>query len=143
MSANTYDAAWGQLVRRRRELRDSRADLETQLSEVNNELAHLDEAVSHLALLAGRPVEEGSVQGLGITDAIRSVLRQADGNRLSPSDIYQVMHNKWFDFSGYSQPMASIYKILARLKEGDEVEVEKEDHKIFYKWKNTDEDFPF
>jgi hypothetical protein len=145
MVTEDYKAAWEKLVQRKSELEDRRTDLETQLSEVQNELAHVEEIVNHLAPLAGYTQEPGSIFGLGITDAIRAIFTESPGERFAPSEIYKKLQDKGFNFASYTQPMASIYKILARLKENGEVIPERENYKVFYSWvvKVSDEDIPF
>jgi hypothetical protein len=113
-----------------------RTELENELVEVRNRIAHLDEILAHLAPLADISVSEDSISGLGLTDAVRKILRTSD-KRLSPQDIRKQLLEKDYDFSTLTAPMASIYKILARLSEGDspEVEREKEGLHVFYTWK--------
>jgi hypothetical protein len=72
---------------------------------------------------------------------VRCVLNNSD-KRLSAQDIREQLTLKGYDLSGLSAPMASIYTILRRLSD-DEVEREKEDGRVYYKWKKQDDDIPF
>jgi len=143
---NHYRGTHSDLWNRRHELQEKRAQLEVDMSELRTEISHLDEVLAHLSPLAGFTSEPGDITGLGITDAIRTVLKEKD-ERMSPLDISRKLKEKSFNLAGYSSPMASIYKILARLKEAEEVVVESENRRIFYRWKNraeiSDEDIPF
>lgn len=148
MKTEDYLQTWNQLITEKLKLADERTNLETELSEINTKISHLDEIMRHLCPLAG--ITDGeNIGGLGITDAIRSILKSS-GQRMSASDVRRTLSEKGFDLSGYTQPMASIYKILSRLLHSDEVEwTKEEDGKVFYQWKQptepeiTDEDVPF
>ena len=143
MEQHELKQTWFQLNRERARLSNKRTDLETELSEVNNNLAHLEEVLNHLAPLSGLHFEQ-TIAGLGITDAIRFVLKAAD-QRLSAADVRRSLTEQGFDFSGHTAPNASIYKVLNRLVAAEEVEREKdeEESRVYYKWKPTDEDIPF
>jgi hypothetical protein len=148
MTTNShYGKTHSELWLRRSELSEKRAQLEVEMNDLQNEIAHLDGALAHLSPLAGFTEGPGDITGLGITDAIRAILSEKD-ERMAPSDVFRKLKDKGFNFSGYSSPMASIYKILTRLREAEEIEVETENRKIFYRWKNrgpeiSDEDIPF
>jgi len=158
MSQPDYLKTHSELTAERYKLTDERTSLETQLNEINNKISHLDEALRHLAPLAGMTDSQGSITGLGITDAIRTVLRNASriegGERMTASDIRRTLNEKGFDFSGMSQPMASIYKILSRLVddsqevERERIELEEGGIRTVFWWKITepeisDEEVPF
>ena len=122
-----------------------RTDLETDLIEIRNKITHLDEVLSHLAPLAGVSDSIENLPGLGITAAIRVVL-QAAAHRMSAPEVRKELAEKGYDFSGLSAPMSSIYKVLSRLEDSGEVEREREEGRVYYKWKSTpitDEDIPF
>jgi hypothetical protein len=148
MSADDYyTMAWTTLQDKRQSLLSKRTELETDLHDVAKEISHLDEILSHLSPLAGIVDDPANIAGLGITDAIRVTL-QSVNERMSAVDIRKKLGENGFDLSGYSQPMASIYKILARLREAEEIDVEKEGYKTFYSWKRknvevADDDIPF
>jgi len=127
-------------------LANRQVDLETELSEIRNKIGHLDEVMKHLAPLSGFADDSAeSISGLGITDSVRVILRTS-GRRMSAQDVRRALEEKGFDLSGLTVPMASIYKVLSRLEESGEFEREKEDGRVFFKWKApviTDEDIPF
>jgi hypothetical protein len=150
MKAADYEKTWRDLSAERTALLDRRVNHETQLIEINNEISHLDEVLSHLAPLAGM---SDSIPGMGITDAIRSILRNSS-ERMSAKEVFGELEEGGYDLSRLTAPMASIYKILSRLV-NDSKEVERETEgdgafgRVFYKWKRydgpeiTDEDIPF
>jgi hypothetical protein len=144
MEQTDYHQTWSAIYRERQELVSRRTELENELVEIRNSISHLDEILEHLAPLAGIAMSAKSLSKLGLTDAIRTILR-SKGERFSPSDIRQRLISEDYDLSGLTAPMASIYKILNRLAAADEVERQKEeDGSVFYKWKGlTDDDIPF
>jgi len=146
MNAADFAKTWSELQVERQELFNRRTDLETELSEVRTKISHLNEVLNHLGPLADISFSEDNISALGITDAVRLVLRGSSG-RLSAQDIRKELVDKGYDLSTLSVPMASIYKILSRLSDDDgEVEREKEEGRVYYKWKippMTDEDIPF
>lgn len=122
-----------------------RAEIEAELSETRNRINHLDEVLSHLASLSGITDMEGNISRLGLTDAIRTVIH-TKGGRFSPQDIKQQLLERGYDLSDLTAPMASIYKVLSRLAENpqEQLEREKEDGRIFYKYTGiSDDDIPF
>jgi hypothetical protein len=136
---------WSDLLSERERLISLRTDLETELIDVRNKISHLDSAVGHLAPLIGIAEAPNKLNGMGITDAVRLVLERAR-MRLSPQEVREWLATNGFDLSGLTAPMASIYKVLSRLEESKEIEREKEEGRVYYKWKNpviTDEDIPF
>lgn len=139
--AKTYSELWAE----RQNLLSRRTDLETELNEIRTNISHLDEVLSHLGPLAGVAESVENLPVLGLTAAIRLVLQSAD-DRMSAQEIRKQLAEKGYDFSGLSAPMASIYKILSRLEESGEVLREKEEGRVYYRWKVppiTDEDIPF
>ena len=148
LSVTEHDFAqtWTALHDERMLLFDRRTELENELLEIRNKIFHIDEVLSHLGPLADIGFGDKSPVGLGITDAVRWILRNSN-ERLSPRDVHQQLIEKAYDLSGLSSPMASIYTILRRLENDTrEVEREKEDGRVYYKWKVpplTDEDIPF
>jgi hypothetical protein len=142
MSAPDFTKTWWDLHAERQKVITRRTELETELAEVTNKLRHLHEVLNHLAPLAELPYyDDSDIANLGTTDAVRCVLKNSD-KRLSAQDIREQLTLKGYDLSGLSAPMASIYTILRRLAD-DEVEREKEDGRVYYKWKKQDDDIPF
>ncbi|HEV3275673.1 MAG TPA: hypothetical protein VG860_02555 [Terriglobia bacterium] len=135
-----YAKTWQQIFSDRGELAEKRTNLETELSEVKNQISHLDEILSHMAPLVGVAYNQ-KISALGITDAIRTILR-GSMERMSPTDVRDNLRENDFDLSGYTAPMASIYKVLSRLYESGEIVQEREDGKVFYRWYRPDEPSP-
>jgi len=144
-----YEKTWDELSAERRTLVEQRTTLENELNEIRTKIAHLEEILNHLEPLAGIPWLE-SIAGMGITDAIRAVLSRTKDS-LSAQDVRQSLLQGGFDMSGLTQPMASIYKVLARLvDDSKEAERQKDESgKVTYRWKRTepteitDDDIPF
>lgn len=146
---------WSELVSESSELENRKTELEEQLDLVKKQIAHLDEVVRHLAPLAGIALNK-DLSDLGITDAIRTVLEDAT-ERVSPQDVRRELEGRHFDFSGYSAPMSSIYKILGRLADDPDCPVmrKRDGNSVFYIWERpnkdeyaqqaeiTDDDIPF
>jgi DNA-binding transcriptional ArsR family regulator len=146
MDTKAFNDTWWAMSSERDGLISRLSELETELNEVRNKISHLDEVLNHLAPLADLPYyDENDFRGLGITDAIRFILKHAAG-RLSGKEVRLQLVERNYDLSSLTAPMASIYKILSRLEESGKVEREKEDGNVYYKWKAapiTDEDIPF
>jgi hypothetical protein len=140
-----FAKTWSDLWMERQNLLNRRTDLETELSEIRSSISHLDEILAHLGPLAGVADTVNNLPALGITGAIRLVLQTANG-RLSAQEIRKALTDQGYDLSSLSAPMASIYKVVSRLEEAEEIEREKEDGRVYFKWKLspiTDEDIPF
>jgi hypothetical protein len=139
------------LERQRRILVDQRTSLENELSEVKNQIEHLTGAIRHISPLSGSlpAFRVDDLSELGITDAIRAVLRDST-EPLNAGDIAKTLMERGFDMSRYTSGMASIYKILRRLMD-DSKEIERisEDGDgkapYQYRWIRTisDDDIPF
>lgn len=150
MNAEDVAKTWLEYSKERSELLNLRTTLELDLIELRTKISHLNEILLHLAPLAGLDyANEEDISTLGLTDAIRSILKRS-GERLSPQDVRQQLSNRGYDLNGLSAPMASVYKILSRLADDSEkpaeVEREREEGKVYYRWKATpitDEDIPF
>src|ERR1700730_17371532 len=135
MNSEDLFKTWTDLREMQRKLLDRRVILETELAEVKNNISHLETILANLAPMAGFQEDAESISGLGITDAIRVILRNSDV-RMSAADVRKILNEKGFDLSGLSAPMASIYKILARLvNDSGEVEREMEEGRVFFSWK--------
>jgi hypothetical protein len=148
-----YRAVWDDLYEECSSLEGQRDNLETELSEVKGRIAHLQAVMNHLRPLAGVPLGD-DISGLGITDAIRAILENAK-ERMTPQDVRRALANKGFDLSGYSAPMSSIYKILARLADDQSSPVFRirDGSGVSYEWRTpmdisqqaeiSDDDIPF
>ena len=147
MDTSDHAKVWSDYFSERQRLAKHRNELETELNETRRIISNLDEILNHLRPLADMADNEESLASLGITAAIRYVLRHAN-ERLSAQEVRQQLIDKGYDLSDLTAPLASIYTILGRLAQGDqsEVEREKEEGRVYYKWKVppiSDEDIPF
>ena len=70
----------------------------------------------------------------GFTDAIRSVL-QRNTSAMTPVQVKDALSESGFDLTGYSNPLASVYTILKRLAQTEDVEATTKDGKSAYLWK--------
>lgn len=111
-----------------------RAELDVRRSELDNEAMNIKATIAKLLPLCGETADPNDVSGLGFTDAVRQVIYLAD-KALSPAEVKEELSKKGFELSIYSSPMASIYKILSRLKDNDEVDTEMRSLTICYKKK--------
>ena len=143
MNQQDFEKTWNAFKLEHDQLVEQRTDLENQLAEIHKKIAHLDEALGHIAPLAGFVYSTGNdISHLGLTDAIRRVLQDSN-ERLLAQDVRRLLAERGYDLSGLTAPMASIYKILSRLEESGKVLKEKEGFKSYYKFALTDEDIPF
>jgi hypothetical protein len=141
-----YRELYNRIAEQLSELHDKRTDLENSLTEMKGEIAHLEEVQDHIRLLAGITYGE-DIRGLGMTEAVRKLLRSATGP-MTATEVRKELAAKGFDLSGLSSPMASIYKVLARIVDNsDDYERDKNDQgQVVYRWKQpeiTDDDIPF
>lgn len=148
MEAADFEKTRDALYAEQRRLEEQRTTLENELAEVRHKISHLQEVLNHLAPLTGSiyPRDENDIPALGLTDAVRAILVNANTERLNATEVRQKLVDCGYDLSGLSAPMQSIYKILSRITEGEnsDFEREKEDFRSYYKWKGiTDEDIPF
>src|SRR5579871_5552725 len=128
MDQSAYAERWREQWAERVRLWDRRTELETDLSEIATQIKHLSEVLDHLAPLAGVPPDSASLSQLGITDAVRQVLSNTK-KQLSASDVRLRLSKKGFDLSGYTAPMATLYRVLNRLSvDGGEVEKQKHEN---------------
>jgi hypothetical protein len=143
MDKAEYETMYAQLGKERRALENRRAEMEANLADISKQIESLQETMSNLAPLAGYTLFEESLAKLGITDATRKVLSLESEEWMSVSEIKTKMTDLGYDFSKYSAPDASIHTTLKRLVEAEKAESKKEEWRIFYKFKGTDEDIPF
>lgn len=140
-----YDAIWGEMYKKRLDLFDERARLEAELSDVNKQIVHMNEIMSHLGTLAGVPPNE-DIASMGITDAVRWTLNNS-GELMSANDVRDKLTEKGYDLSSLTAPMASIYKILHRLSSEPKPEITRKkdqvDGKVYYQWIKKEDDPPF
>jgi DNA-binding transcriptional ArsR family regulator len=132
MTGTDYKDIIGKLNGKVVALRMRRTEIEVELAEIDTEISNIKAAVSKLLPLIGESSEPDNLSGLGFTDAVRRILKLADGKHMTAGEIQKALGEKGFDLSGYSVPIASIYKILVRLYENGEVEREKEGSTVLH-----------
>src|SRR5882762_309339 len=108
------------------ELVEERDQVEVRRNELDIEIKNLNVILAKLHLLCGQPDNYEDLSTVGFTDAIRNVLDALAGARASAADVKGMLAKRGFDLSRYDNPMASIYKILTRLKESGEIDSETE-----------------
>jgi len=117
------------------EIDTERAELDVRRSDFDREAASIKDTLADLLPLCGEVANLGDLSGLGFTNAIRGVMTLRAGEWMSASAIKEALVQGGFELSTYTNPMASIYKILSRLKEAKEIEVKDEGMKTLYRGK--------
>jgi hypothetical protein len=143
MKKAEYETIYAQLGHERRTLENRRAEMEATLADISMQIESLRETMNNLAPLAGFTFNEESIAKLGITEATRKILEIDQETWMSVNEIKAKMIALGYDFSKYSAPDASIHTTLKRLVEAERAESKKEEWRVFYKFKQTDEDIPF
>ena len=133
MANVNYKELLAQLRNRLSEVDEDRALLEVRRTELDNEAANIKATIAKLLPLSGEPASADDLSQLGFTHAILKVIELARPSRLTAQQIKEKLAEKGFELSSYTNPMASIYKILSRLEEGKKIEVEREGFNSFYK----------
>ena len=116
--------------------------LERRLVENRARSEALKETVVSLATLIGEELEEESI---GITDAIRDVLKGSDRS-FRPTVVRNYLKRGDFPLDKYKNPLAVIHTTLKRLEQQDEVKTGESDGKTYYQWNKdalTEDDVPF
>jgi hypothetical protein len=136
------------------ELQDTlaeRANVEEQLDGLNRRIDSLQEAIRGLSPLCGLDYRQAfpdlyldNVTGgvgneIGLTDAIRLVLRSQPHYSRSATDVRDALKYVPFKTDKYTNVLASIHTVLKRLHKNEEVKTEEKDGKTCYKWANKPE----
>ena len=119
-------------------------EIELRLRKLRERSEALGKASQGLAGLVGENQEEESI---GITDAIRKILRDGSNHIWKPTAVRVSLKREEFPIGKYQNPLAVIHTTLKRLEEQSEVKTIEKDGKTFYKWidpeEKTDIDIPF
>lgn len=123
-------------------------EVEKRLSFINSRVNDLKKTILSLGELVG---EEFEPETMGITDAIRKVMRGAlddKGSYISPISVRNFLQKDNFPLSAYKNPLAVIHTTLKRLEEQLEVQsTTLNNGKTYYRWNKkmeiTDDDIPF
>ena len=130
-------------------LLSEQGQLEQRLGYIVARLQVLRKTILSLGELLG---EEFEPQTIGITEAIRKVLKDSQDDRgsyISPISIRTALQKDDFPLSEYKNALAVIHTTLKRLEDQDEVEsMTGTNGKAYYRWNRsrgeiTDEDIPF
>jgi hypothetical protein len=108
------------------------AEMDVERDELRKEIEHTKRIIASIASLVG---ESGAVSEMGFTDACRLMLNNAHPEWISGLEIREALSRAGFDLTGYANAMASIYTILRRLEEADEIEKKEEDGKTLFRFK--------
>jgi hypothetical protein len=99
-----------------------KAGLEQALADCDTRIEALTRTIAALAPLVGEKAPT-SAPAVGMTDAIRAILAQAEG-ALSAGEIRERLEALGFDMASYSNPLATVHTILRRLTESEEISVQ-------------------
>ena len=124
------------------DLLNQESEFERRLTETRWRYEALGKAAQALAGLLGEDEEEESV---GITDAIREILRSGE-HIWQPIAVRNRLQREKFPLEKYQNPLAVIHSTLKRIEGQGEVKAVEHDGKIYYKWivpEITDDDIPF
>ena len=135
MTQTNYKEVLATLRNRLRDIDGERSELEVRRADLDNEASNIKATIAKLLPLCGETATPDDLSGLGITDAVLKIIELARPERLNAQQIKERLAEKGFELSGYSNPMASIYKILSRLEEAKRIEVEREGMNSFYRAK--------
>jgi hypothetical protein len=125
----------GNRMMQRRDLDGVRSELEAELAELVGQRDHLNvrimQTMSRLknvhAVMAidektARTIREKGVTAIGLTDAIRLVMRTSAAQPVQTAAIVlAVLRTMGFDFSEYSNPAAAVHTTLKRLVDSGEL----------------------
>ncbi len=133
MTKADYEELVTKLKLRLFQIEGERSELEVRRAELDNEAANVKAAITKLLPLCGETANPEDLSGLGFTDAVLQVIELARPERLTAQQIKERLAEKGFELSGYTNPMASIYKILSRLDEAKKIETVREGFNSYYK----------
>ena len=118
--------------------------LERRLKRVRERSEALGKAAQGLAGLIGEEEEEESI---GITGAIREILRDGSNHTWQPRTVRHQLRRAEFPLEKYQNPLAVIHTTLKRLEGQGEVKTAKRAGKTYYEWivpkEVTDDEIPF
>lgn len=126
----------------RKTLEAARADLANLLAEqkrINEKISKLAPVIQYLAQLCDEPIGsdvESMALGpdLGLTDAIRNVLRAASGRAVPPTEVRDLLAHSRFNLGKYANPLPPIHNTLKRLKDNKEIEEVETGSGKAYRW---------
>jgi hypothetical protein len=121
------------------------SDLDAQRAALEERIGKLEETIDGLIVLSGetndlKPNDLAErVQGLSLAEAAREMLKTSD-RFMSPRRVRDMLRQIDYDFSGQTNPLASIHTILKRLVASGEVEFLDVEGKAGYRLRHSDSD---
>jgi len=117
------------------------ADLNVQRAQIESQMQRIETGIRGILALSDDEAEvmpylerlDEITKPEGFTDAIRKVLRAADGP-LTPSEVKDALPGAGFALDEYSNPLASIHTILKRLAKTEAFEEVEKEGKTAYKY---------
>ena len=113
------------------------AELEQNLITVRKHIEELVDASKSLARIVGEEQEEAFI---GITEAIKKILRDGNDRIWTPRNVRYRLRKKEFPLEKYKNPLAVIHTTLKRLEKQGEIRTTRKNGKIFYKWVDPTEE---
>lgn len=107
-------------------------ELDIQREETRKQIEHIKRVIASLSALTGETNNDVSI--LGFTDAVRAVLRKCFPRTLSATEIRDALTEQGFNLEPYTNPLASIYTILSRLKGQKHIQELFSGTKTVYRW---------
>jgi|SRR5689334_6259350 len=131
-----------------RKLIGERKTLKNRLESINDEISRLREGVMGLAALAHVDLKvdypdittEAVKADIGLTDAIRTVLKESQLEFMSPSNVREALFvDEIYPIHQHKNPLASIHSVLKRLVDADQVvtATDQDTGKTVYAWADS------
>ena len=79
---------------------------------------------------------EKIIKPSGFTDAVRAAMKRST-TAMTPVEVKDALAANGFNLAGYSNPLASVYTILKRLAQTEDVEATTKDGKSAFLWKGV------
>jgi hypothetical protein len=129
VAANEYKRLLEQAKTELATMEAHRTDLSQQLSDLEKRILTQQEGIKGLALLCDQshrveplPDAKKPLAGIGLTEAVRFVLRTCRAQQLTPVEVRNKLDYWGYDLAKYkSEFLASLHKVLQRLDEGGEI----------------------
>ena len=145
-NADSYREAYEDVQSELEDLLEEDSRLADRRGEIKYRTESLRKTGESLGLLLGENVSEETI---GLTGAIRELLKENRDGWYSAISVRRFLREKEFPVDDYKQPLAVIHTTLKRLQEQGEIKPGESDGKTFYKWDgpfdvgDTDDDIPF
>ncbi len=133
--ATTFKADLERYRAKLAELEARQRDLDDERERIGHTMEHVNKMIASLTVLSGEAEGSVPINSLGMTDAIRAILKKATEPMAAP-DIMAALTEGRFDMSKYAQPISVVHTTLKRLLEKEEVETRAAQGKLLYGWKS-------